>query len=430
MAEKRNQRIGKVVGKDGLKSSSREKNVLSYRNSADRQPNRSKTNSLIRSSRVCKYSAKCGGCDYIEKQYEFSLGMKMSEAKLLLSKFKKTHPIIGMDTPFYYRNKVSAAVGYEKGRIIAGIYERKSHRIIDIEDCKIEDSGASKILISLKKLFTSFKMKAYDEDSGYGLIRHVLIRVGKATKQMMVVIVTASPIFPNKNNFVKELRKLHPNIDTIVQNINQRGDSMVLGDRDVTLFGKGYIEDVLCGLKFRISPSSFYQINAAQTEKLYSYAVEKAKITKDMTVLDTYCGIGTIGMIAAKHAKEVIGVEVNKAAVKDARVNAKVNEIANIRFFEQDATEFMLNLAEENASPDVVFMDPPRSGSTTKFLTALTKMNPKRIVYVSCNMETLSRDLEEFLKMAKEYQVMEIQPFDCFCFTEHVETVVLLSREK
>ncbi len=381
------------------------------------------------SDRICKYSAKCGGCDYIEKDYAFSLGMKMSEAKLLLSPFGKVQPIIGMSDSFYYRNKVSAAVGHSKGKIIAGIYEKKSHRLIDIEDCKIEDREAGKVLKTLKQLFSSFRMRAYDEDTGHGLIRHVLIRVGKTTGQMMVVIVTASPIFPNKNHFVKELLKLHPQINTIVQNINKRGDSMVLGERDVVLHGKGYIEDILCDTKFRISPQSFYQINAVQTEKLYAFAIEAAKLNKDMTVLDTYCGIGTIGLIAAKKAKEVYGVELNEAAICDAMVNAGVNRIENIRFFEEDATKFMLAMANEKVRPDVVFMDPPRSGSTTDFLRALKEMAPKRIVYVSCNPKTLARDLKEFFKLTKEYQVSVIQPFDCFCYTAHVETVCLLSRK-
>lgn len=395
MAEKRNQRIGKVDSK-----------------------------------RVCVHSAKCGGCDYIEKEYAFSLGMKMSDAKRFLSKFQNVKPIIGMENNFHYRNKISAAIGYEKGRIIAGIYEKKSHRIVDITNCKIEDAAAGDILLSLKKLFQSFKMKAYNEDTGCGLIRHVLIRVGKTSGQIMVVIVTASVIFPNKQHFVKELLKLHPHIRTIVQNINQRGDSLVLGDRNVTLYGPGYIEDMLCETRFRISPHSFYQINAVQTEKLYSHAIKAAKLSKEDRVLDAYCGIGTIGLIASKYVKEVIAVEQNQAAVADAKINAKLNQTKNIRFFEQDATAFIMRLAKEKVSIDVVFMDPPRSGSTREFLASLKRLAPKRIVYISCDMETLGRDLDMFLQMDKRYKVLEIQPSDCFCYTKHVETVCLMSRVK
>ncbi|MGN0355101.1 MAG: 23S rRNA (uracil(1939)-C(5))-methyltransferase RlmD, partial [Muricoprocola sp.] len=265
-------------------------------------------------------------------------------------------------------------------------------------------------------------------DTGYGLLRHVLIRRGFTSGQIMVVLVLRSPIFPSKNNFVKALRKEHPEISTVVINVNDKNTSMVLGTRDIVLYGKGYIEDTLCGCRFRISPQSFYQVNSVQTEVLYTKAMEYAGLTGKETVIDAYCGIGTIGLIAAKKAKEVIGIELNPQAVKDARLNAKCNQIKNARFYEGDAGDFMIKMSEGTKdSPkqkvDVVFMDPPRSGSTEAFLSSVVTLSPKKIVYVSCGPDTLARDLEYLTRHG--YKVSKIQPVDMFGFTEHVENVVL-----
>jgi 23S rRNA (uracil1939-C5)-methyltransferase len=241
-----------------------------------------------------------------------------------------------------------------------------------------------------------------------------------------VVLVTASPIFPSKNNFVKALRKTHPEITTIVQNVNGRGTSMVLGEQEKTLYGKGYIEDTLCGCTFRISPKSFYQVNPVQTEKLYEKAIWLAALTGKETVIDAYCGIGTIGLIAASQAKEVIGVELNRDAIRDAITNAKTNQIKNVRFTCADAGKFMVGMASAGERADVVFMDPPRSGSDEVFMDCLAKMAPKRVVYVSCNPETLARDLAYLEK--KGYQAQGAWPYDMFGWTAHCETVVLLSK--
>ena len=290
----------------------------------------------------------------------------------------------------------------------------------------IEDQKADEIIVTIRGLLKSFKIKTYDEDTQYGLLRHVLIRRGFSTGEIMVVLVTASPVFPSKNNFVKALRKVHPEITTAVQNINDRGTSMVLGARDVVLYGKGYIEDKLCGCTFRISPQSFYQVNPVQTEILYQKAIEAAGLTGKETVLDAYCGIGTIGLIAASKAKQVIGVELNKEAVRDAIKNAKRNQTKNIMFYCEDAGEFMLKMAAEDQQLDVVFMDPPRSGSSEVFLNCLAKLAPKKVVYVSCNPETLARDIRILKK--KGYQMQEAWPVDMFPFCDHVETVVLMSK--
>ena len=243
----------------------------------------------------------------------------------------------------------------------------------------------------------------------------------------MVVLVTGSPIFPSKNNFVKALRKSHPEITTVVLNVNDRQTSMVLGDREKPIFGPGFIKDRLCGCMFRISPKSFYQVNPVQTEILYQTAIDYAGLTGKETVIDAYCGIGTIGLIAAKKAGKVIGVELNKDAVKDARINAKENKITNAAFYQGDAGRFMVEMAAKGEKADVVFMDPPRSGSTEEFMDAVAILNPDRVVYVSCNPETLARDLAYFKK--KGYRAEKAWAVDQFPATSHVETVCLLSRK-
>lgn len=337
-------------------------------------------------------------------------------------------PIIGMEEPYHYRNKVHAVFGLDrKNNPISGIYKEGTHRILPVDSCLIEDQKADEIIVTIRSMLRSFKIRVFDEDTGYGLLRHVLIRRGFTTGEILVVLVTASPVFPSKNNFVKALREKHPEITTIVQNINGRSTSMVLGDKEHVLYGKGYIEDFLCGLRFRISSRSFYQINSAQTEKLYAKAMELAELTGNETVLDAYCGIGTIGLIASKHAGKVIGVELNQDAVRDAVQNAKKNGITNAQFFCNDAGRFMSHMAARGESADVVFMDPPRSGSTEEFIDAVALMQPKRVVYISCGPDTLARDLKIFAKHG--YRAKEAWPVDLFGWTGHVETVVLMSKK-
>ena len=353
--------------------------------------------------------------------------MKQNQMQKLLGNYCKVHGIKGMDYPFHYRNKVHAVFGYRKGEAISGVYEEKTHNIVPVETCMIEDQKADEIIVTIRSMLRSFKIRVFDEDTGYGLLRHVLIRRGFTTGEILVVLVTASPVFPSKNNFVKALREKHPEITTIVQNINGRSTSMVLGDKEHVLYGKGYIEDVLCGLRFRISSRSFYQINSVQTEKLYGKAMELAELTGKETVLDAYCGIGTIGLIASKHAGKVIGVELNQDAVRDAVQNAKKNGITNAQFFCNDAGRFMSHMAARGESADVVFMDPPRSGSTEEFIDAVALMQPKRVVYISCGPDTLARDLKVFAKHG--YRAKEAWPVDLFGWTGHVETVTLLTRK-
>ena len=347
---------------------------------------------------------------------------------MLLGKFGTVLPIIGMKDPLHYRNKVHAVFAFEKGKAIAGTYQEGTHKVVPVESCLIDDEKSDAIIQTIRELLRSFKIKTYNEDSGYGLLRHVLIRRGFTSGEIMVVLVASSPVFPSKNNFVKALRKEHPEITTVILNVNDQNTSMVLGERNITLYGKGYIVDTLCGHTFAISPSAFYQVNPVQTEILYQTAMDYAGLTGKETVVDAYCGIGTIGIIAADKAKSVIGVELNPASVKDARSNARHNNIGNITFYQNDAERFLNEMQEQNAKADVIFMDPPRAGSTQSFMASAISLNPDRIVYISCNPETLARDLEFFKK--HQYTAEKIQPVDMFPFTTHMETVCLLSKLK
>lgn len=377
---------------------------------------------------ICPVHKKCGGCHYQGTPYKKQLSLKQRQAELLLQKYGKVLPIIGMEDPYHYRNKVHAVFSYEKGgRIVAGTYQEGTHKVVPVESCLIDDTKADAIIQTIRGLLKSFKIKTYDEDTGYGLLRHVLIRRGFATGEIMVVLVAVSPIFPSKNNFVKALRKEHPDITTIILNVNDQRTSMVLGERNITLYGRGYIVDTLCGHSFAISPSAFYQVNPVQTERLYQTAIEYAGLTGRETVIDAYCGIGTIGIIAASKARRVIGVELNPAAVKDARSNARHNQINNITFYQNDATAFMNGMQADGAQTDVIFMDPPRAGSTEVFMQAAAAMKPQRIVYISCNPETLARDLAWFKQ--HQYKAEKIQPVDMFPWTTHIETVCLLTRK-
>lgn len=378
---------------------------------------------------VCSVAKKCGGCRYQGVSYQEQLRRKQRITEGLLKKFGKVEPIIGMEDPYYYRNKVHAAFGRDrKGNVISGIYEEKSHRIVSVDDCMIEDKKSQEIIRTIRGMLKSFKIKTYDEDTGYGLLRHVLVRRGFSTGEIMVVLVTVSPIFPSKNNFVKALRKEHPEITTVVLNVNDRQTSMVLGDRNIVLYGPGFIKDRLMGLTFRISPSSFYQVNPVQTEVLYGKAMEFAAMTGKERVIDAYCGTGTIGIIASGNARDVIGVELNRDAIRDARMNARENKIRNVRFVPGDAGWFMEGMAAEGEKVEVVLMDPPRSGSDRKFFHSLLTLSPEKIVYVSCNPETLARDLACLTK--RDYLVKKMQPVDMFPLTDSVEVVCLLENRR
>lgn len=377
----------------------------------------------------CPVYKKCGGCQLQNMDYPAQLEWKQRLCVKLLGGFGQVEKIIGMDNPYHYRNKVQWAFSQDRNKkIISGVYQSSTHRIVPVESCMTEDEKADEIIVSVGKLMKAFKLAVYNEVTGRGFLRHVLVKRGFSTGEIMVVLVTGTPVFTAKNHFIRELLKLHPDITTVVMNVNDKFTSLVLGKNEKTLYGPGYIVDELCGLRFRISAKSFYQINPVQTHVLYNKAMEYAGLTGDETVIDAYCGIGTIGMVAAKHAGNVIGVEVNPDAVKDAISNARLNGMNNIRFYKADAGEFMVAMAEENEKCDVVFMDPPRAGSDENFLKSLCTLAPGRVVYISCNPETLGRDLKYL--SSHGYKVKKIQPVDMFPMTNHVETVVLMSRVK
>lgn len=375
---------------------------------------------------VCRVYKKCGGCQLLHMDYAEQLKWKQKQTADLLKPYGKLEGIIGMEKPEHYRHKVHAVFGRDqRGNVISGVYKEGTHIIVPVESCLLENEKADAIIQTVKGLLKSFKIKIYDEDTDYGLLRHVLVRVGCQTGQIMVVLVLRSPILPSKNHFVKALREKHPEITTIVVNVNDKKTSMVLGDKEQVIYGPGYIEDVLCGMTFKISPRSFYQVNPRQTEILYKKAIEYAGLSAKEVVLDAYCGTGTIGMLAAPYAGKVIGVELNRDAVKDAVAGAKRNQISNIRFYQADAGNFMVDMANAGEKVDVVIMDPPRTGSSEKFLASMVKLKPKKVVYVSCNPETLARDLKYLRGMG--YRMEKGVGVDMFPFTKHVETVVLLS---
>ena len=390
---------------------------------------REKRKKMPDSGKRCPVRKKCGGCSLLEMEYSEQLKRKEDFVRKTLKGIVKPEAIIGMENPWHYRNKIHASFARKRdGSIVSGIYEEGTHRLVPVEDFLIQDERANRIVRDLCGLFESFKIKVYNEDTGYGLVRHVLIRTGHVSGEVMVVLVCVSPVFPSKRNFVNALRKLHPEVTTVVLNVNDRRTSMVLGKRDIVLYGKGYIEDQLCGCTFAVSPQSFYQVNPVQTEILYRKAIEFADLHGTEKVLDAYCGTGTIGLIAAEYAGEVTGVELNPEAVRNAVSNAKRNQRKNIRFVQGDAGEYMQKMAAQRETMDVVLMDPPRAGSDEAFLSSLVTLAPEKVVYISCNPVTLARDLKYLGK--RGYRVNRAVPVDMFPWTaeEHVETVVLLSR--
>ena len=398
-------------------------------NKRPNRPHRQSTPKKVGKGNACPLYKKCGGCQLQNMTYDEQLSFKQAKTIKYLGRFGHVEEIIGMEEPTHYRNKVQAAFGTTRGgMIVSGVYQSSSHNIVLVDECMLEDKTADKIIVDIRKMLPRFKLTAYNEDTGKGFLRHVLVKRGFATGEVMVVLVTGSAVFPGKKDFLKALLKKHEEITTVIWNINPSKTSLVLGKREEVLYGSGYIEDILCGKKFRISAKSFYQINPVQTEKLYGTAIEFAGLTGKETVLDAYCGIGTIGLVALDKAKQVVGVELNEDAVRDAIMNAKLNEAKNIRFFCADAGEFMVGMAEANEKVDVVFMDPPRAGSDIPFLKSIATLKPKKVVYVSCNVETQARDLAFLCKNG--YKVGRIQPVDMFPHTNHVECVVLLSRKE
>ncbi|MFA6781331.1 MAG: 23S rRNA (uracil(1939)-C(5))-methyltransferase RlmD [Bacilli bacterium] len=377
----------------------------------------------------CPVCTSCGGCQFQQLNYQTQLAFKKSKVKKAFLRAAKidveVNDVIGMENPYFYRNKIQMPVAKDKsGKIITGFYKANSHVIVPIEKCYIEDERSSPILQTIRELMKEIRVDPYDEDKRTGVIRHILIRTSYYKKQIMVVLVTNVNSFPGQRNFVVALTAKHPEITTIVQNINKRDTNVILGNYENILYGKGFIEDSLLGINYQVSSKSFYQINPKQTEKLYSAAIKVADMSKDDIVLDAYTGIGTIAILAAKHAKHVIGVEIINQAVRDAMRNAKHNGIENVEFHSADVSDYIAQLADNKQQIDVLFMDPPRKGAEESFIRSVLKLKPKKIIYISCEPETLARDIK---LLASHYEIKSVQPVDMFPQTHHVETITLLS---
>lgn len=375
-------------------------------------------------SNGCIYYRKCGGCQLSNLSYEEQLSYKQGKVIANLRRFVKVDPITGMENPSRYRCKVQAAFDRGRNGIISGIYQSSTHKIVPTDTCLLEDEGADRIIVTIRKLASIHKIRPFENERMQGFLRHVQIRKGYYTSQYMVILVTAKEQFPAKDAFIRDLVSVHPEITTVIQNINAKFTSLVMGEKNITLYGPGHIEDSLLGMTFRISPGAFYQINPPMTEKLYSCALEYLDLKGDERVIDAYCGTGTIGLLASRRAKEVIGIESSSSAVGDAKVNAEINGVGNIRFFCADASDFLSEITNEKI--DAVIMDPPRTGSTPKFINSVIALAPEKIVYVSCAPETLSRDLA--LLVRGGYKARKARAFDLFPHTNHVETALLLSR--
>ena len=445
---------------------------------------------------LCPVFGRCGGCSRLDVPYKDQLAAKERQVAALFEGIAPAGallPILGMDAPFHYRNKVISPYAPAKGKrgggpvkkgtassrrakgatlpseperaekgkrggaklsradILTGMYEAGTHRLIPTDSCAIENEAAKRVTLAIRDIMARWGMEPYDEDAGTGFVRHAVVRVGHESGEVLVTVVTNGEEFPASKAFCRELKRRVPEVTTIVQNVNTRQTNVILGDKERVLYGPGFILDTLCGLSFRISSQSFYQVNATQTEMLYNEAIRLANLTGAETAIDAYCGTGTIGLVAAKRgAARVVGVDSVEAAIRDARGNARHNGVENAEFVAEDATRFMGRLAAERGTqpqlpyhperkaqrgaegsprpeePLVLLMDPPRAGSTPEFLAAAAQLAPERIAYISCNPATQARDVRQLVQAG--YEVRAIRPVDMFPHTDHVESIVMLEK--
>lgn len=409
----------------------------------------------------CPVRTRCGACQWLDVPYAEQLARKQKNMQRLFGPLSNSattfRDIAGMDDPRYYRNKVTspyvpgrklgAPTGKRKGatkragkrppaarEILCGMYAAGTHRVIPTDECLIENPTAKKAILAVRSLMQRYGVEPYNEDTGSGFMRHAVVRVGHSSGEVLVTLVTNGAAFPGSRNFCRELTRRVPAITTVVQNVNTRQTNVILGTEEKTLYGPGFILDTLCGLSFRISSHSFYQVNSTQTEVLYRRAIEMAQLTGSETAFDAYCGTGTIGLVAARglpdapeqHAAQVIGVDNVEAAIKDARANAEHNGIANATFHAVDAGAFMVEQARAGESLDVLLMDPPRAGASASFIEATATLAPARIVYISCNPTTQARDVRALADHG--YRLREVQPVDMFPHTTHTECICRLER--
>ena len=381
----------------------------------------------------CSTYKRCGGCNLRHIKYDETLKMKKEIVQNLVEKNLKTkievNNTIGMENPYHYRNKAQYPVGLNKnGDPVIGVFANRTHDVIEINECMIQNEESEKIAKYICEFAKKNKISVYDEKTGNGLLRHIVIKVGIKTNEIMCILVINERSINFEKQLVKELTDKFPNIKTIVKNVNTQNTNVILGKENITIYGEGYIYDKLGDYTFKISPLSFYQINPVQTEKLYTIALEKAELTGKETLLDLYCGIGTIGIFMAKKAKQVYGIEIVEDAIHDAQENCKLNGITNAKYYAGDTEQLLEKLVEnEKITPDVIVIDPPRKGLDKTTVENIQKIKPKKVIYISCNPATLVRDLSYLEEL---YKIKEIQPVDMFPFTSNVECVAVMKMNQ
>ncbi|KKB74138.1 MULTISPECIES: 23S rRNA (uracil(1939)-C(5))-methyltransferase RlmD [Bacillus] len=390
-----------------------------------------KEESRFRTKAPCPIYKQCGGCQLQHINYEGQLLYKQKQVKDVLERIGKldlsritVHPTLGMEDPWNYRNKAQVPVGEREGGLVAGFYQQRSHEIIDMNKCLIQQSENDRVVQAIKEICNRYGIKAYDEERHKGWLRHIMVRYGAATGEMMVVFITKTNDFPHKNAIMKEITASFPHVKSIVQNINPKKTNVIFGDETTVIWGEEYIYDTIGGIKFAISARSFYQVNPEQTKVLYDKALEYAELNGEETVIDAYCGIGTISLFLAKQAKKVYGVEIVPEAIEDAKRNAELNGIENAEFEVGEAEVVIPKWYKEGIKADTLVVDPPRKGCDEALLRTIIEMKPKRVVYVSCNPGTLARDLRVLEDGG--YATLEVQPVDMFPHTSHVECVAKL----
>lgn len=386
--------------------------------------------SPLRVESKCEHYPMCGGCQILDLSYDEQLKYKKSRVYNELKKASinldtaEIFDTIGMENPYRYRNKTALSVGKINGKIAIGTYEQKSHQVVQIDKCLLQDELADKTVKIAKEIFEKYNVEPYNEITKKGCIRHIVMRISR-DKEIMLIIVTNMEELPNAKKIVEEFTSKLPQIKTIVQNINNKSGSLILGYKNKTLFGDGTIIDYIEDFKFVISPHTFFQVNSEQTLKLYEKAIEYAELDKNDICFDLYCGIGTISLMAAQKSKKVYGVEIVEQSIKDAIQNSKVNRIYNTEFVTGKVENILPKMYKKGIQVDVIIVDPPRKGCEKEVIEAIANIHPKRVVYVSCNPSTLARDLK--LLQDKNFLIKKVQPVDMFSHSTHVETVVKLT---
>ena len=381
----------------------------------------------------CGTFKRCGGCDLRHIKYEETLNIKKAIVENCIYKQLKkeiiVNNVIGMNTPLYYRNKLQYPVGIDKdGKQVMGIFSSRTHNIIPTRECFIQNKECQNIANDIFEFIKQNDISAYNEKTLKGTLRHIVIRIGVNTGEVLVTLVLNDNNFKKENELINILTKKYKNIKSIVKNFNSKNTNVIFGDKEEIIYGDGYIHDTLGEYKFKISPLSFYQVNPIQTEVLYNTAIKYLNNESDNIALDLYCGIGTIGIFASRYFKKVYGIEIVNEAIEDAKYNSKINNIDNIEFYAGDVEKVLPEIIEkENIKPDVVFVDPPRKGLDKNTIELLKELGPTNIIYISCNPATLARDLSS---LYEKYDIEEIQPVDMFPYTKHIETVVSLKIKK